>query len=830
PPYLRPGRSQQAGSCSIFIRAKDKQKRTLLLKIEKANEFILGSTMASAESINVEFDTSRNSGGSGGGGSGSGNSGDLWQRVKYQLDPNNHTLLENVLVGVTFVMFILIITLAATHGGGGGGAGGGIELGNTCQSQPCLLRAASSVALANVTASPCEDFYSYACGLAPYIMRLNPGVQERTIPGELSRENEDRLEEILRSPVRRNTTDSYERKVKKLFEICTNDLITERFRGGILAQFLSSNLYLLNASSVDQFDLNLMISQAYLEYGADVFFEYLLTENFLDNDKYTISINRGGIEMRTSSYLSSDETSAKHRQAYSTYIRTVAAFLQADTEPGKLDQSEALSRVDTFVVDVMEVETELARDAASPEKPPLDPSNLVALSTMDFTYQPIQWSNFFRTAFGSNAPSSVAVQDPDYLVKMVQYIRQLMADPTQSKRKLSNYINWRIISRHVGDLSSGYVHAKREFQLVIATQAYAFENRFDYCYRKTRHWMRHAVSALFVADHLSSSVKGEVDSMYKALQDELTSSIDRLTWLSNEEKSKAKEKVGGIRDFIGYSETEVSDSYLDAFYKTLSIGDNDYLLQLAINRQAFHLQYQSSRIGKQPDRSEWDGSTYDTNLHLNNQLVRLTIPAGSLQWPYYGRGLPDYVNFATLGEKISAELVKSIDATGQLFDKTGAMNPMWSRQETYLGYVEKASCLNRTFSAMRAGPYATQSGPKYVSIENLLVRHLRNIIAAADGLRLSIRTYLRLRSDTELPLPLASWNQRQTFFLAWAQNQCYSRNPDYSVTKAETLRALPEETLVNGILSTMPEFAQTFGCPAGSNMARPTSCEGIFYV
>ena len=69
-----------------------------------------------------------------------------------------------------------------------------------------------------------------------------------------------------------------------------------------------------------------------------------------------------------------------------------------------------------------------------------------------------------------------------------------------------------------------------------------------------------------------------------------------------------------------------------------------------------------------------------------------------------------------------------------------------------------------------------------------------------------------------IKLPGTNYSSAQTFFLAYAQTQCYQRQELLQLVRTQ-LGIYDERIALNAALSHMPEFTNAFQCPA-----RPQQC------
>jgi hypothetical protein len=86
---------------------------------------------------------------------------------------------------------------------------------------------------------------------------------------------------------------------------------------------------------------------------------------------------------------------------------------------------------------------------------------------------------------------------------------------------------------------------------------------------------------------------------------------------------------------------------------------------------------------------------------------------------------------------------------------------------------------------------------------------LRHIAA----LRLSYNTLMKLDSTSVLRMPGTDLTREQTFFLAYAQTQCYQRQ-ELAQLLSTQLGTYDERTALNAALGHMPEFQRAYQCSA----------------
>uniref|UniRef100_A0A1I8JQH6 Peptidase_M13_N domain-containing protein n=1 Tax=Macrostomum lignano TaxID=282301 RepID=A0A1I8JQH6_9PLAT len=320
----------------------------------------------------------------------------IWEQGPAAAQPGHGTsIAENILAGIlSFCCWLWSSPWLPPTAGGAGGGGG--------------------VSFLNRSASPCDNFYAFACGAAEQVMPINPAYRERTVSGELIRQNADKLEAASVSPIVRNSADSYERKLKTIFGTCIDDFRIERVRGALFADLLRRQFYVINGSVVGQFDLDARAA--------------LRRENLRSFGLLRVP---GGAEPRL--------TEAEQQRK----------LLVADAEPGTVDNPNGVTaRIENFVLDVMEIETALANhrptvNTNSSAGTPLDrtptspagPGNQISLTEMDSSYQPISGT----LESGVQGSTRVAVQTADYLTRAMTYVGETirLLHPVDYNRQLT---------------------------------------------------------------------------------------------------------------------------------------------------------------------------------------------------------------------------------------------------------------------------------------------------------------------------------------------------------------------------------------------------------
>ena len=93
------------------------------------------------------------------------------------------------------------------------------------------------------------------------------------------------------------------------------------------------------------------------------------------------------------------------------------------------------------------------------------------------------------------------------------------------------------------------------------------------------------------------------------------------------------------------------------------------------------------------------------------------------------------------------------------------------------------------------------------------------------GVRLSLMALRnQMAEEKHTPKEIDGFTPEQRFFIAYAQVWCQNVRPEQERLSALTNPHSPGRYRVNGVVSNMPEFQQTWGCKAGQPMVRANAC------
>ncbi|KAK7068153.1 hypothetical protein SK128_011411, partial [Halocaridina rubra] len=352
----------------------------------------------------------------------------------------------------------------------------------------------------------------------------------------------------------------------------------------------------------------------------------------------------------------------------------------------------------------------------------------------------------------------------------------------------------------------------------------------------------------------------------------------QLSMSTSATKSEYEEKLtqmtGEVANF-----GDARDSVTDAPLK-LEVMENDFTFNyqhlLAHYRKRL---YALRSLSPSEHQAMWGflQFTYNINGVTSYALNKFLIPHAAMSPPYYyGESVPDYINYAGIGQMIAHELIHGFDSIGVEFNKEDRTRMMTDDllvgQTECLGEeltpdfnVTSLSGINYKFTLPRdlslnelladsaasklawdayeaaveraKSPRVTTPAPMHRSEVN---RRRRGIdFFAIEGLRNRAKRQARRKTVKSLaPLSVArpafaemkleymtGYTPRQLFYIKTAQNLC-SATSELDMLSVMEREHLPSYLRVNLMMKHDPMFAEAFQCPVESNMvAKPASCQ-----
>jgi len=509
----------------------------------------------------------------------------------------------------------------------------------------------------------------------------------------------------------------------------------------------------------------------------------------------------------------------KDVQAYYNYMVQTAVFLGANQDVAKTEMKEALE------VELKLAELKLPR-AERRNKTAL--YNPMTLGEVQKLYPEIPLIKYTNRILGSadgivdeNEVVNVAV--PKYITDFAAYI------PTISARAQANYIVWRNVKFAMAYLNEEALQIKLEYSKVLTGKAQEAP-RWEKCVKSTAGLdgtylyfyegsLTNAVGGMYAREHFDLNAKDVADQMVENVRAEFKKMLDELDWMDPITKSRAHKKADKITPHIAYAKEILDDKLINEFYEGIDLRKDSYLKNI-IRLKKFISEYYVKEFRKPIDKQSWKthGGAAIVNAFYNPAENSIQFPAGILDGVFFNADRPLYMNYGAIGFVVGHEITHGFDDQGSQKDGDGNLVDWWE-PESKKRYLEKAQCIIDQY-----GNYTVEVDGETLNVNGVTTQGEN--IADNGGIKETFRAYERVvrKYGAEPILPGLGFSQRQLMWLSGASVWCNVRRPASLKNQVLTDPHSPSQFRVNGPFANMPEFAQDWGCPAGTKMNPKKRC------
>ncbi len=629
---------------------------------------------------------------------------------------------------------------------------------------------------------PCDDFYQFACG---------GWVKNTPIPGDeagwfrgfsvLEEENKTLLKTLVESYAKGDTGgDASLKKVGDFYASCMDEPAIEKAGADPLKPWFAKidRVQSLDALATTVSDLHSV--------GIPAFFDFDSEQDFKDATQVIGGIGQRGLGLPDRDYyLKDDDRTKKIRGEYEAHIVSMMQLLG-----DKPDAAKAKAK------DVMEIETKLAQVSMS-RVDMRDPQKIyhrMELAELEKLAPSFAWGKYFTATGVAKPPLNVA--QPEFFKGMSD-----MLGKKPDWKKVHTYLRWHVARGAAPLLSTKFVDENFKMQKVL-TGVEKLPPRWKRCVRAADQAVGMSLAQGFVKKTLGEDGKRLAKDMIMGIEAAQRENIASLSWMDQDTKTKAVEKLELIANKIGYP-----DKWRD--YTALTIDAKSYAGNSA-RAAEFETKRQLAKIGKPVDRNEWLMTPPTVNAYYEPTMNEMVFPAGILRPPFFGAQMTTAINFGAIGMVMGHELTHGFDDEGRQFDGKGNLRDWWTKGSGE-AFEKRAACVDAQYSDFVV--HGEKVNGKLTMGEN---------VADLGGLKLSFRAYQK-GAASKPRTKTGGFTPEQQFFLGFAQGWCANVREESARLRIKTDPHSPPKYRVNGPVSNSADFAAAFQCKEGAPMARPAA-------
>ncbi len=638
----------------------------------------------------------------------------------------------------------------------------------------------SGIDLANLdtTAIVGADFYQYACG---GWMKNNPLTDEYSRFGsfdQLAENNRVQLQGLIEELASTQHPDgSIAQKVGGLYNIAMDSVKLNNEGMSPIVNDLQQITAIKQPSDVYvtlvEMRKNGMNPYFYLYVGADD----------MNSEMNMVHTYQGGLGMGERDYYLEDGEEIKAiREAYEKHI--VKMF-----ELVGYDEAQAQKAMEA----VMKIEHRLAKASRSNVdlRDPIANYNKRSLEQLKEEYPTFAWSEFLTNS-DMGGVQELDLGQPDFIKEV-----EMIINETPVEDQIA-YLQWNLINSASSYLSDEFVNQDFDFYGKTMSGKKELQPRWKRAVSSVNGSLGEAVGQMYVEKYFPEQAKKQMLDLVGNLQTSLGERINNLSWMSDDTKKKAQEKLATFHVKIGYP-----DTWKD--YSNLTIVDDSYWENVKRANQWGYAEM-IDKVGKPVDKDEWLMTPQTVNAYYNPTTNEICFPAAILQYPFFDMNADEAFNYGAIGVVIGHEMTHGFDDMGRQYDKDGNLNDWWTEEDTK-NFNERAQVLVDYFDKIEVAPGLNANG-RFTLGEN---------IADHGGLQISHQAFKNATANKPLEV-VDGFTPDQRFFLAYANVWAGNVRPEEILR----LTKVDEHSLgrwrVNGALPHINAWNEAFGINSADPM------------
>ena len=474
------------------------------------------------------------------------------------------------------------------------------------------------------------------------------------------------------------------------------------------------------------------------EYGSAGFFSFGVGADSKNSDMNAAYLSPSGLGLPERDYYLLDDSDSKDkREKYKSYITDMLQYIDYSEE----EASKAAETILAFETRLAEPRLDKVerRDA----RKTYNPMTVAEIQKMTPAFQ---WSEYFE-GIGAKDLDTVIVSQPEYM----KALQGLIAE--NSVEEWKTYLKWDLFNSAAPSLTTDLEREAWEFYSKDLRGAKEQRPRDERALGQINGVLGEALGKLYVAEHFPPEAKKTAQEMVDNILKAYETRINNLSWMSEDTKKKALEKLSTFNVKIGYPDQWKDYSELEI----VSPEDGGSYFQNMLNAQKWRVAENMADLGEPVDKTEWFMSPQTVNAYYNPRYNEIVFPAAILQPPFYDYKADAAVNYGGIGAVIGHEISHGFDDSGARFDAEGNLNNWWTEKDLEQ-FEDLGNDLAEQYSAIEVMDSVYING-KFTLGEN--IGDLGGVNAAYDGLKIHLE-------ENGNPGEIDGFTPEQRFFLSWA--------------------------------------------------------------
>ena len=491
----------------------------------------------------------------------------------------------------------------------------------------------------------------------------------------------------------------------------------------------------------------------------------------MDSNHYLYNIVQGGTGLSRDYYFDDDEKSKQVRKKYKQYIKDIMNNFETPVDVDKL----------------YAIEERMAKSFYKKEKlrDPLANYHKKSYEELKKEFSGFDWDVYFEAR--GVKPEYINVAQPEAIIESIKIINDTDIE------LLKTYLKYVIVNDSVALLDDKTYDIAFDFYNREMSGQKEKKPRWKRAVAMIDGSLGELVGQIYVKKYFPASAKKRMEKLVENLQRALGDRIKNLTWMSDETKKQAHEKLNTFKAKIGYP-----DKWRD--YSKLEIK-NDSLFENMMRVDAFEDAFWLDKVGKEKDPTIWYMNAHQVNAYYDPSTNEICFPAGILQYPFFDMDADDAFNYGAIGSVIGHEMTHGFDDSGRHFDKDGNMKDWWKDSDAKKFDI-RANIMKEHFNHILVAP-DTHANGEFTLGENL---------ADYGGVTIAFDAYKKFGEQSENAMGLTS---DQRFFIAYSMTEASNITDEALLKQTKTNEHSLSRWRVNGILPHVEAWYDAFNIKEG---------------
>lgn len=510
--------------------------------------------------------------------------------------------------------------------------------------------------------------------------------------------------------------------------------------------------------------------------GLPLLFDFGINDDLKDPSRRIAYITQGGLGLPDRDYyLREDNDTRTLLAAYEAYVERLLT-LSGSANPAQ--EADA----------VLAIESRLARQSLTllQLRDPGNSYRVAAVKELDKTFPAFEWRKFMK-AQGLAKVDNVSFAHVSFFTEANA---ALAAVPLEQWRA---YLRFHVAHVLAPYLSSPFVQAHEALYLRTLRGNKEALPRWRRVRDSVDALLGYALGQRYAQQYLPAEAQAKAVALVESVRAAQRAQIERAPWLGTAARSAALAKIDALDMKIGAPERGPG-------YEGLTLSRESYAGNVLAIIAYVHKRLMAT-VDKPREDWQWPQPAHVVNAYYDPARNQLVLPAGFLQPPLFDPAADAALNYGALGALVGHELMRGYDAIGSTFDAGGRIAP-WLETADANAYALRTKPLELQYDAYSA------FGP--VKVSGRLT--LGSNIADLAGLQTAWAAFQAGNPGTQ---KVDGHTPAQRFWLSWAQ--VWRRN--YTDEELQLLVATdvhaPAKYRVNGPLSNLAPFAESFQCKVG---------------